>query len=78
MFNEKNDFLISDSFLAMSFRTFCITKGCFPVIMKKNPLVAKDGIKGRTKTVNNRSAHTYSASGRHFVCNFTYLKKTQK
>ena len=40
---RKNNFLISDIFKLKnrSFRTFCISKGCFLVIMKKRPLEAK-------------------------------------
>ena len=34
-------------------------------------------LKVRTKTVNNRSAHTYSASGWHFYCNFTSFKNAK-
>ena len=77
---SRKNILISDMFKLKnrSLRTFCISKGCFPVIMKKHPLEAKHNwpeMEDKTWKLSKRTRLLYSRKA--FICNFAKYKKAE-
>ena len=78
---RKNNFLISDIFKLKnrSFRTFCISKGCFLVVMKKRPLEAKlNGPKREDQNCKYSKRIHLLCFRRTDFCNFTILKSPSR
>ena len=79
MFYEKIIFLFPIYLsLKTGLRTFCISKGCFPVIMKNHPLEAKLNWPKREDQICKYSKRTHLLCFRKaFVCNFTNFKNAE-